>query len=71
MLVPNAVRCNGSQADICAATSYLAGYLIENSGDWTVLSLAAIAEADEQVPIGKDPISLALACYYLPLDPTQ
>jgi predicted phage terminase large subunit-like protein len=32
----------------------LTGYLIETSGDWTVLSLAAIAEADEQVSIGND-----------------
>ena len=39
----------------------LAGYLIENSGDWTVLSLAAIAEADEQVPIGKDSIHKRMA----------
>lgn len=32
----------------------LAGYLTENSDDWTVLSLPAIAETDEQIPIGKD-----------------
>lgn len=30
----------------------LSGYLIENSADWTILNLAAIAEEDEQVPIG-------------------
>jgi len=30
----------------------LTGYLLENSGDWTVLSLPAIATEDEQIPIG-------------------
>jgi len=30
----------------------LTGYLLENSGDWTLLSLSAIAQVDEQVPIG-------------------
>jgi predicted phage terminase large subunit-like protein len=30
----------------------LTGYLTENSDEWTVLSLPAIAEVDEQVPIG-------------------
>lgn len=30
----------------------LTGYLTENSKDWTVLSLPAIAEVDERVPIG-------------------
>jgi predicted phage terminase large subunit-like protein len=30
----------------------LTGYLIGNSKDWTVLSLPAIAEVDEQIPIG-------------------
>ena len=28
------------------------GYLTENSSDWTVLSLPAIAEVDEEIPIG-------------------
>ena len=32
----------------------LTGHLIEKSGDWTVLNLAAIAEANEQIPIGPD-----------------
>ena len=31
----------------------LSGHLIESSDDWAVLSLPAIAEADEQIPIGK------------------
>jgi len=31
----------------------LTGYLIENFGDWTVLSLPAIAEVDEQTLIGE------------------
>jgi predicted phage terminase large subunit-like protein len=31
----------------------LSGYLIENSADWTVLNLAAVAEEDEQIPIGE------------------
>ena len=30
----------------------LTGYLLENVGDWTVLSLPAIAEADEEIAIG-------------------
>jgi predicted phage terminase large subunit-like protein len=30
----------------------LTGYLTENSDEWTVLSLPAIAEVDEQIPIG-------------------
>jgi predicted phage terminase large subunit-like protein len=30
----------------------LTGHLIERSDDWTVLNLAAIAETDEQIPIG-------------------
>jgi hypothetical protein len=30
----------------------LSGYLTSSSNDWTVLSLPAIAEADEQIPIG-------------------
>src|SRR5262245_20197517 len=30
----------------------LTGYLLEKPGDWTVLSLPAIAEVDEQIPIG-------------------
>jgi predicted phage terminase large subunit-like protein len=30
----------------------LSGYLIDSAGDWTVLNLAAIAEADECIPIG-------------------
>lgn len=34
----------------------LTGYLTENFGEWTVLSLPAIAEADEQTAIGKDEI---------------
>ena len=29
----------------------LTGHLLEKSGEWTVLNLAAIAEADEQIPI--------------------
>jgi hypothetical protein len=32
----------------------LTGYVLENSGDWTVLSLPAIAETDERIPIGND-----------------
>ncbi len=32
----------------------LSGYLIEASDDWTVLSLPAIAEADEEIPVGKE-----------------
>lgn len=32
----------------------LTGYLTEKSNDWTVLSLSAIAEQDELVPIGSD-----------------
>jgi predicted phage terminase large subunit-like protein len=32
----------------------LTGFLIENSNDWTVLSLPAIAEHDEDIPIGDD-----------------
>jgi predicted phage terminase large subunit-like protein len=28
------------------------GYLLENAGDWTVLSLPAIAEEDAQIPLG-------------------
>jgi predicted phage terminase large subunit-like protein len=31
----------------------LSGYLMDSSDDWTVLSLPAIAEADEQIPIAK------------------
>ena len=31
----------------------LSGFLTENSDDWTVLSLPAIAETEEQIPIGK------------------
>ncbi len=31
----------------------LTGYLLENSADWTVLSLPAIAEVDEEVAIGE------------------
>lgn len=31
----------------------LSGHLMESSDDWTVLSLPAIAEADEQIPIAK------------------
>jgi predicted phage terminase large subunit-like protein len=31
----------------------LTGYLIENSGGWTVLNLAAIAEEDERIAIGE------------------
>ncbi len=30
----------------------LTGYVLETSGTWEVLNLAAIAEADEQIPIG-------------------
>src|SRR4051812_38630313 len=30
----------------------LSGYLIDSAGDWTVLNLAAIAEADERIPVG-------------------
>jgi hypothetical protein len=30
----------------------LTGYVLENSDDWTVLSLPAIAETDERIPIG-------------------
>ena len=32
----------------------LTGFLVDNSKDWTVLSLPAIAEADETIPIGDD-----------------
>jgi predicted phage terminase large subunit-like protein len=32
----------------------LTGYVLENSGDWTVLSLPAIAETDERIQIGND-----------------
>ncbi len=32
----------------------LTGYVLENSDDWTVLSLPAIAETDERIPIGND-----------------
>jgi predicted phage terminase large subunit-like protein len=32
----------------------LTGHLIENTGDWKVLSLPAIAESDERIPIGDD-----------------
>lgn len=32
----------------------LTGFLLENSPDWTVLSLPAIAESDEKIAIGKD-----------------
>ncbi|CEG06952.1 Transposase [Afipia felis] len=32
----------------------LTGYLTENPGEWTVLSLPAIAESDGQIPIGPD-----------------
>lgn len=31
----------------------LSGYLIDSGGDWTVLDLPAIAEADECIPIGQ------------------
>jgi predicted phage terminase large subunit-like protein len=31
----------------------LTGYLIENSGGWTMLNLAAIAEEDENIPVGE------------------
>jgi len=31
----------------------LTGHLLENSSDWTVLSLPAIAETDEEIVIGK------------------
>jgi len=30
----------------------LTGYLLEKPNDWTVLSLPAIADVDEQIPIG-------------------
>lgn len=32
----------------------LTGYVLENSDDWTVLSLPAIAETDERIQIGND-----------------
>lgn len=32
----------------------LTGFLVDNSSDWTVLSLPAIAEVDEKVEVGKD-----------------
>lgn len=32
----------------------LTGYVLENSGDWTVLSLPAISEMDERIQIGDD-----------------
>jgi hypothetical protein len=32
----------------------LTGYVLENSDNWTVLSLPAIAETDERIPIGND-----------------
>jgi predicted phage terminase large subunit-like protein len=32
----------------------LTGYLLENPGEWTVLSLPAIADVDEQIPTGLD-----------------
>jgi predicted phage terminase large subunit-like protein len=31
----------------------LTGYLIENSGDWNILSLPAVAEVDEKVSVGE------------------
>ena len=36
----------------------LTGHLLENSSDWTVLSLPAIAEADEQIAIGDGKFNL-------------
>jgi hypothetical protein len=39
----------------------LTGYLLENSGDWTVLSLPAIAQVDEQIPVGNGLVHLRRA----------
>jgi predicted phage terminase large subunit-like protein len=39
----------------------LTGYLLENLSDWTVLSLPAIAEIDEEVPIGDGKVHLRRA----------
>lgn len=36
----------------------LTGYLLENAGEWTVLSLPAIAEVDERIALGKDVVHL-------------
>lgn len=40
----------------------LTGHLLENSSDWTLLSLPAIAEADEQIAIGDGKFHLRRAC---------
>jgi predicted phage terminase large subunit-like protein len=37
------------------------GYLLENAGVWTVLSLPAIAEEDTQIPLGNGSIHVRLA----------
>ena len=39
----------------------LTGYLVENAGEWTVLSLPAIAEVDERIALGKDVVHLRRA----------
>ena len=39
----------------------LSGYLLENTGDWTLLSLPAIADGDEQIPIGNGQFHLRRA----------
>lgn len=39
----------------------LSGYLISQSGDWHILNLAAIAPADEEIPIGMESFHRRLA----------
>jgi predicted phage terminase large subunit-like protein len=39
----------------------LTGYLLENSSGWTVLNLPAIAETDEEIPIGDGKVHLRRA----------